>query len=110
MWNYNSTSTHIFWNFPEDQRDEVRAFSAEQNKKQAPKGKGGPPTKKQKQVLSAVAKEAKVMEAMAKTLAQTQAALSSLSTQSSKSLLMEAAVGSVSIEDTSAKPKITRHS
>jgi len=52
-----------------------------------------------------VAKQAKVMEAMAKTLAQTQAALSSLSTQSSKNVSLEAAVGAVSIEDTPSKPK-----
>ena len=45
------------------------------------------------------------MEAMAKTLAQTQAALSSLGTQSSKNVSLEAAVRTVSIEDTSSKPK-----
>ena len=105
MWNCDSTSTQIFWKLPEDQREEVRAFSAEHKKKRAPKGKDGTPTKKQKQVSSAVAKQAKVMEAMAKTLAQTQAALSSLSVQSSKNMSLEAAVGAVSIEDTPSKPK-----
>ena len=45
------------------------------------------------------------MKAMAKTLAQTQVALSSLSTQSSKSLSLEVAVGAVSIEDTLVTPK-----
>ena len=45
------------------------------------------------------------MQTMTKTLAQTQAALSSLSAYSSKSLSVEASVGAVSMEDALVKPK-----
>ena len=87
-------------------RRSKRSKQSRRRRKQLPKRKGDQPTKKQKvEVSSTVAKQGRVMQAMVKTLAQTQAALSSLSTQSSKSSLMEAAVGSVSIEDTPSNPK-----
>ena len=34
-----------FWKLPEEQHEEVKVFQADQKKKRAPKGKGGPPTK-----------------------------------------------------------------
>ena len=92
---------------PEDQREEVKAFQAQQ-KKRPTNGKGGSPMpakKRKTEVLSTVEKQGRVMKAMAATLAQTQAALSSLSLYSHPSL--EAAVGAITISETTPTPSET---
>ena len=102
-----------FWKLPEDQRQEVQEHTAAMkaagllNNSTKRKGGGakvsGQANKKKKaSVSSAIAQQGKLMAAMASTLSQTQAALSSLSATGSKSL--QAAVGAISIEESPAKP------
>ena len=102
-----------FWALPEDQRQEVSEHTAAmkaagllnnstKRKAGGAKGNGQANKKKKVNVSSAIAQQGKLMAAMASTLSQTQAALSSLNAKGSKSL--EASVGALSVEESPAKP------